>query len=49
MCCAFVLADSFDEAAHGAYFAALAEFIRTGLAHASQALCPGEMMASNSR
>lgn len=49
MCCAFVLADSFDEAAHGAYFAALAEFICTGLAHAGQALCPGEMMASNSR
>lgn len=44
---AFVLADSFDEAAHGAYFAELAEFICSGLAGAGQTLCPGEMMASN--
>lgn len=44
---ALVLGDGFDPAAHGAYFAALAEFVCTGLAGAGQALCPGNMMASN--
>lgn len=44
---ALVLGDGFDPAAHGAYFAALAEFVCAGLAGAGQALCPGNMMASN--
>lgn len=44
---ALVLADTFDPELHGEYFAKLGEFICNGLAHAGQALCPGEMMASN--
>ncbi|UIZ93020.1 cyclic nucleotide-binding/CBS domain-containing protein [Corynebacterium sp. CNCTC7651] len=44
---ALVLSNEYDEAAHGAYFAELAEFICQGLARAGQALCPGDMMASN--
>lgn len=44
---ALVLADSYVEDVHGEYFAALAQFVCEGLAHAGQALCPGEMMASN--
>lgn len=44
---ALVLADSYDEEPHGEYFAALTQFVCEGLAHAGQALCPGEMMASN--
>lgn len=44
---ALVLGDGFDPAAHGAYFAALAEFVCAGLAGAGQALCPGNIMASN--
>ena len=44
---AFVLSDSYDESAHGEYFAKLAEFICQGLGNAGQALCPGDMMASN--
>lgn len=45
---ALVLHNDYDEASHGAYFAALSEFICQGLAAAGQALCPGGMMASNS-
>ena len=44
---AFVLSDSYDESAQGEYFAKLAEFICQGLGNAGQALCPGDMMASN--
>ena len=44
---AFVLDNAYDEAAHGEYFQALAHFICEGLAAAGQALCPGDMMASN--
>ncbi len=43
---AIVLSDDYDEAAHGAYFAELAEFVCQGLGGAGQALCPGDMMAS---
>ncbi|WP_291314715.1 DUF294 nucleotidyltransferase-like domain-containing protein [Corynebacterium sp. UBA2622] len=42
---ALVLDDSYDEAAHGEYFARLSEFVCTGLAGAGQMLCPGGMMA----
>lgn len=44
---ALVLGDEFDPAVHGEYFQRLGEFICQGLAHAGQALCPGDMMASN--
>ncbi|MCP1387257.1 DUF294 nucleotidyltransferase-like domain-containing protein [Corynebacterium sp. TA-R-1] len=44
---ALVLSNEYDEAAHGAYFAELSDFICQGLARAGQALCPGDMMASN--
>ncbi|WP_448854067.1 DUF294 nucleotidyltransferase-like domain-containing protein [Corynebacterium frankenforstense] len=44
---ALILADDFDEAAHGAYFARLAEYVCHGLDAAGQVLCPGEMMALN--
>lgn len=44
---ALVLADSYDAAEHGQYFAELTDFICQGLARAGQVLCPGEMMASN--
>ena len=43
---ALVLADTYDDAEHGQYFAELAEFVCDGLARAGQALCPGEMMAA---
>lgn len=44
---ALVLADDYDEAQHGEYFAKLAEFVCDGLATAGQPLCPGNMMATN--
>ena len=44
---AFVLSDGYDESAHGEYFSKLAEFVCQGLGNAGQALCPGNMMASN--
>ena len=40
-----VLDDSFDEAAHGAYFKALAQFVCDGLDACGYIYCPGEMMA----
>lgn len=43
---ALVLSNDYNEAAHGAYFAELAEFVCQGLGRAGQALCDGEMMAS---
>lgn len=42
---ALVLADDFDAAAHGEYFARLSSFVCQGLADAGQILCPGDMMA----
>lgn len=44
---ALVLADAYDAARHGEYFAELSSFVCEGLARAGQALCPGEMMASS--
>lgn len=44
---ALVLADSYDAAHHGEYFAELSAFVCEGLARAGQALCPGDMMASS--
>ncbi|KAB3523265.1 CBS domain-containing protein [Corynebacterium sp. zg254] len=44
---ALILDDSFDEEQHGAYFEQLAEYVCQGLATAGQALCPGDMMATN--
>ena len=44
---ALVLSNDYDVAAHGQYFAELTDFICHGLARAGQALCPGDMMASN--
>jgi len=46
---ALVLDNSYNEAEHGDYFRRFTEFICTGLAEAGQALCPGEMMASQSQ
>lgn len=40
-----VLADSYDEAADGAYFEALANFVNDGLDACGYVYCPGEMMA----
>ncbi len=40
-----VLADAYDEAAHGAYFAELSRFVCDGLAACGYVHCPGEMMA----
>lgn len=42
---ALVLADAYDEAAHGAYFHALANLVNDGLAACGYVHCPGEMMA----
>lgn len=42
---ALVLANDYDEAEHGEYFANLTEFVCRGLDAAGQTLCPGEMMA----
>ena len=44
---ALVLADAYDAAQHGEYFAELSAFVCEGLARAGQELCPGEMMASS--
>jgi CBS domain-containing protein len=46
---ALILADDYDAAQHGAYFAALAEEVCDGLAACGFALCPGQMMASTAR
>ena len=40
-----VLDDSYDEAQHGAYFKALAQFVCDGLDACGYVYCPGEMMA----
>lgn len=40
-----VLADDYDEAAHGEYFKALARFVCDGLNTCGYVYCPGEMMA----
>lgn len=40
-----VLADDYDEAAHGDYFKALARFVCDGLHTCGYVYCPGEMMA----
>lgn len=40
-----VLDDSFDEAAHGAYFRELSRFVCDGLNACGYVYCPGEMMA----
>ncbi len=40
-----VLDDTYDEAAHGAYFKQLATFVCDGLAACGYVHCPGEMMA----
>lgn len=42
-----ILDDSYEDAAHGAYFAALATRVCDGLDAAGQVRCPGDMMASN--
>jgi len=42
-----ILADDYDEAAHGGYFAELARFVCTGLDACGYYYCPGEMMATN--
>ncbi|MDO5731787.1 DUF294 nucleotidyltransferase-like domain-containing protein [Corynebacterium sphenisci] len=44
---ALILDDAYDEAAHGPYFADLAEFVCAGLADCGYPLCPGDMMATN--
>ncbi|WJY67888.1 putative nucleotidyltransferase substrate binding domain-containing protein [Corynebacterium auris] len=47
---ALILDDSYDPAAHpeqATYFADVAEFVCAGLSEAGQALCPGDMMATN--
>ena len=44
---ALVLGNAYDPEAHGEYFAALGRFVCQRLSEAGQALCPGEMMASN--
>ena len=40
-----VIDDAYDEAQHGAYFKALAEFVCNGLDACGYVYCPGEMMA----
>ncbi len=40
-----VLDDRYDEASHGSYFKALAEFVNGGLDACGYIYCPGEMMA----
>lgn len=44
---ALILADDYDEAEHGEYFATLTSRICDGLHEAGQMHCPGDMMASN--
>jgi CBS domain-containing protein len=40
-----VMDDAYDEAQHGAYFKALADFVCSGLDACGYVYCPGEMMA----
>jgi CBS domain-containing protein len=40
-----ILDDAYDEAAHGAYFAALSRYVCDGLDACGYVYCPGEMMA----
>ncbi len=40
-----MLDDAYDEARHGAYFEALAQFVNDGLDACGYVYCPGEMMA----
>jgi CBS domain-containing protein len=42
-----ILGDSYDEAAHGAYFKEFATIISDGLNECGYYYCPGEMMATN--
>ena len=42
-----IIDDSYDEAAHGAYFTDLAKFISDGLNECGYFYCPGDMMATN--
>lgn len=44
-----LLDDAYDEAAHGAYFKALAEEVNAGLDACGYVFCPGEMMARTDR
>lgn len=44
---ALVLDDSYDEAGHGPWFAAFADFVCDGLARAGYVHCPGGIMAKN--
>ncbi len=44
-----ILADDYDEAQHGAYFRALADFVNHGLDACGYVYCPGEMMARTDR
>jgi CBS domain-containing protein len=44
-----VLDDAFDEAAHGAWFKALAEEVNAGLDACGYVYCPGDMMARTDR
>jgi len=40
-----ILSDAYDDAAHGAYFKSLADFVCAGLDACGYVFCPGEMMA----
>ncbi|WP_075214862.1 DUF294 nucleotidyltransferase-like domain-containing protein [Mongoliimonas terrestris] len=42
-----ILDDSYDPAAHGAWFEAFARFVSDGLHAAGYVYCPGDMMATN--
>lgn len=42
-----ILAEDYDESAHGAYFEAFARFVSDGLNAAGYVYCPGDMMATN--
>ena len=44
-----VLDDRYDEAVHGAYFEALANFVNDGLNACGYVYCPGEMMAKTAQ
>ena len=46
---ALVIDDTYEEAAHGAWFERFARFVSDGLARAGYAYCPGDMMATNPR
>ncbi len=46
---ALLIADGYDEAAHGPWFTALAERVSDGLNAIGQVYCPGEVMARNPR